>query len=68
MDRTGAALDPAVGVERVARLDRRDLDDLCDATDAAIVDGNGFGWLRPQPRDRMERYWKGVLLVPERRL
>ena len=25
------------------------------------------GW-KPPPRDVMERYWKGVLLVPEREL
>ena len=68
MNPVEAAPESPAGVERVARLGRRDLDDLCDATDAAIVDGNGFGWLGPPPRDRMERYWKGVLLVPERRL
>lgn len=45
-----------------------DLADLCDATETAIVDGGGFGWLSPPPRDVLERYWKGVLLVPERDL
>ena len=45
-----------------------DLQDLCDAADAAIKAGGGFGWLRTPPRHIMEAYWRGVLLVPERRL
>lgn len=45
-----------------------DLHDLCDAADAAIVDGGGFGWLSPPPRALMESYWRGVLLIPERKL
>jgi ribosomal protein S18 acetylase RimI-like enzyme len=68
MDTRTAASSVAVEVEHVSELNRLDLDDLCDATDAAIVDGNGFGWLHPQPREQMQRYWKGVLLVPEREL
>lgn len=68
MEQTRPSFDTTVAVDHVAELNRLDLDDLCDATDAAIVDGNGFGWLEPQPRDQMERYWKGVLLVPERQL
>jgi len=68
MEQTSTARDTEATVDHVAELNRLDLADLCDATDAAIVDGNGFGWLKPQPRDQMERYWKGVLLVPERQL
>ncbi len=55
-------------VERVERLRRADLSDLCEATEAAILDGNGFGWLRPPPRGQLEAYWRGVLVVPERDL
>ena len=33
-----------------------------------IIEGGGFGWLKPPPRQVLENYWKGVLLVPERRL
>ncbi|MFQ5958521.1 MAG: GNAT family N-acetyltransferase [Alphaproteobacteria bacterium] len=44
------------------------MDDLCDAAEAAILDGNGFGWLRPPPRPQLEAYWRGVLVVPEREL
>jgi ribosomal protein S18 acetylase RimI-like enzyme len=58
----------ATRVERAPRLAPRDVDDLCDAADAAILDGGGFGWLKPPPRHVMEAYWRGVLLVPERLL
>jgi ribosomal protein S18 acetylase RimI-like enzyme len=54
--------------EKITRLDEDELVDLCDATEAAILDGGGFGWLSPPPREVLERYWKGVLLVPERDL
>lgn len=55
-------------IEKITALDERDLEDLCEATDEAIIDGNGFGWLKPPPRRILESYWKGVLLVPEREL
>ena len=42
------------------------LDDLCEATESAIAEGGGFGWLKPPPRQVLENYWKGTLLVPER--
>ncbi|HZH28841.1 MAG TPA: GNAT family N-acetyltransferase [Azospirillaceae bacterium] len=57
-----------VTVEIVEKLKGADLQDLCDAADAAVRAGGGFGWLEPPPRDVMERYWKGVLMVPERTL
>ena len=55
-------------VARVSELAGSALHELCDAADAAILDGGGFGWLTPPPRHVMEGYWKGVLLVPEREL
>jgi len=55
-------------VQRLTDYAGNDLADLCDAADAAILDGGGFGWLRPPPRDLMEAYWRGVLLIPERTL
>ena len=61
-------LEPQTAVERLAEFNTGDLHDLCDAAEAAILDGGGFGWLRPPPRHVMETYWKGVLLVPEREL
>lgn len=57
-----------IGVEIVDSLSPADLNDLCDAMDAAIESGGGFGWVVPPARDVMERYWRGVLVVPERTL
>jgi ribosomal protein S18 acetylase RimI-like enzyme len=59
---------PSTAVERLSAFSGPDLHDLCDAAEAAILDGGGFGWLAPPPRDVMETYWKGVLVVPEREL
>ena len=53
-------------VERVTELEDHDLAELCEATDAAIIEGGGFGWLEPQGRAALERHFRGVLLVPER--
>ena len=57
-----------VSVDRLTKYSGTDLDDLCEATESAITEGGGFGWLKPPPRQVLENYWKGVLLVPERRL
>jgi RimJ/RimL family protein N-acetyltransferase len=57
-----------ISVDRLTKYSGTDLDDLCDATESAITEGGGFGWLRPPPRQVLENYWKGVLLVPDRRL
>jgi ribosomal protein S18 acetylase RimI-like enzyme len=57
-----------VAVERLTQYSGTDLDDLCEATERAILEGGGFGWLKAPPRQVLENYWKGVLLVPERRL
>jgi len=58
----------ATSVEVLAEFKGTDLNDLCDAAEAAIADGGGFGWVRRPPRHIMEAYWKGVVLVPDRRL
>ena len=57
-----------VTIERLTQCTGTDLDDLCEATEAAIVEGGGFGWLRPPPRQVLENYWKGLLLIPDRRV
>ncbi|MDE0059785.1 MAG: GNAT family N-acetyltransferase [Defluviicoccus sp.] len=57
---------PAISVERATEFTARDLADLCDASESAILEGGGFGWLAPPPSKVLERYWTGVLLVPER--
>jgi ribosomal protein S18 acetylase RimI-like enzyme len=59
---------PSTSVERLEAFTGTDLDDLCEATERAILEGGGFGWLKAPPRQVLENYWKGVLLVPERRL
>ncbi len=58
----------AISVGRLTRYSGDDLENLCEATESAITEGGGFGWLKPPPRQVLENYWKGVLLVPERRL
>ena len=63
-----AGAQPSATVERLSAFRGPDLHDLCDAADAAILDGGGFGWLKPPPRHVMETFWKGVLVVPEREL
>lgn len=55
-------------IERLTEFTDDDLEDLCEATDEAILDGNGFGWLEPPKRNVLESYWRGVLLVPQREL
>ncbi|MBI4183980.1 MAG: GNAT family N-acetyltransferase [Proteobacteria bacterium] len=55
-------------VQRIESLNETELEDLCNATAAAIIDGGGFGWVRAPTRETLERYWQGVLLVPERTL
>jgi len=59
---------PTTAIERLTTFAGNDLDDLCAATEAAIVGGGGFGWVRVPQRSVLETYWKGVLLVPERQL
>ncbi len=55
-------------VQRILSLEEDDLQALCESVDAAILDGGGFGWLQPQGRQVLERYFRGLLLVPERML
>jgi ribosomal protein S18 acetylase RimI-like enzyme len=59
---------PVLSVERVSELHDDDLSALCEATNAAILDGGGFGWINPPGQAALERYFRGVMLVPEREL
>ena len=59
---------PTLQVERAHALEDDDLHALCEAADAAIIDGGGFGWVSPPGRTALESYFRGVLLVPERQL
>ena len=55
-------------IEWVTRFAGTDLEDLCGAAEEAIIDGNGFGWLKAPPRDVLEAFWRGVVLIPGREL
>ncbi|MGE0716005.1 MAG: N-acetyltransferase family protein [Alphaproteobacteria bacterium] len=57
-----------IAIAEATAFAKGELAELCEASEAAIRAGGGFGWLVPPPRRVMEAYWKGVLLVPERRL
>ena len=66
--RGGHAAGTGLLVELVAELSAHEMAELCEATDAAIIEGGGFGWLEAQGRAALERHFRGVLLVPEREL
>jgi ribosomal protein S18 acetylase RimI-like enzyme len=68
MDKGRVMPPPRLTVEIAEKLKGADITDLCDAADLAIKAEGGFGWLKPPPREVMERYWRGVLVVPERTL
>lgn len=59
---------PTLVVEKLIDITEDDLHALCEAADAAILDGGGFGWITPPGRRALESYFRGVLLVPEREL
>src|ERR1700709_2785864 len=60
--------EPELLIEHLKQFNDDDLSALCEATDAAIIDGGGFGWINPPGRRALETYFRGVLLVPERDL
>ena len=43
-----------------------DLADLCNITEQAIKAGGGFGWLKTPPRETLNKYWKGLIVVQNR--
>lgn len=59
---------PKITAELITELSPRDRDDLCDATESAIELDGGFGWVDRPSRYILERYWQGVLAVPQRHL
>lgn len=63
-----AARSGTPAVDRAQSLSEAELTELAEAAAAAIMDGGGFGWVKPQSRDTLARYFQGVLLVPERSL
>ncbi len=59
---------PKLSVERLEKLSRADVHDLRDATVAAIEKDGGFGWVTVPEREVLERYWQGVVAMPQRDL
>ena len=62
---------PKTAVEKLTKLSRRDLQELCDAADDGIRAGGGFGWLKPPgaPGDGelLEGRAAGARAQPDRR-
>jgi ribosomal protein S18 acetylase RimI-like enzyme len=56
----------ALAIEIATAIGEHDLEDLCEATNAAIIEGGGFGWISTQDRAALARHFRGVLLVPDR--
>ena len=48
--------------------DESDIHALAEAATAAVLDGGGFGWIKPPTAAAVEQYYRGVPLVPEREL
>ena len=55
-------------VARVTDWTEDDLSQICEAADAAVLEGGGFGWLKSPGRRALESYFRGVLLVPGREM
>lgn len=55
-------------VELLFKINSVDLADLCNITEEAIKAGGGFGWLKTPPRDVLKKFWKGVVLIENKRL
>ncbi len=62
------AAEAVTSIERLRAFEGSDLEDLCEATVAAIEDGGGFGWVKAPAMSVLENYWNGVVLIPERQL
>lgn len=65
---TGLAPAHSLLVERIEEVLDDDMEALCEAADAAILDGGGFGWVKSPGRLALTRFFRGVMLVPEREL
>ena len=62
-----------IKIEKISAFKNADLSDICDATESTILDNTdsfsiGYNRSEPLARERLEVYWKGVLLVPQREL
>ena len=57
-----------IAVDLLSSINNVDLADICNITEQAIKAGGGFGWLKVPPRDTLNKYWKGIVLVKNRKL
>ena len=62
-----------IKIEKINEFKGMDLEDLCDATETTITEDSlsfsiGLNRTDPMVRERLEAYWRGVVLVPERQL
>ncbi|SVD25246.1 uncharacterized protein METZ01_LOCUS378100, partial [marine metagenome] len=55
-----------IKVEILKSISDIDLADLCNITEQAIKAGGGFGWLKTPPRETLNKYWKGLVVVQNR--
>jgi ribosomal protein S18 acetylase RimI-like enzyme len=55
-----------IKVEILKTISDLDLADLCNITEQAIKAGGGFGWLKTPPREILNKYWKGLVIVQNR--
>ena len=59
---------PQIQIDVPDKFNDTDLADLCNITEQAINAGGGFGWLKVPPREVLIKYWKGILLIPYRKI
>lgn len=52
-----------IAVDSLENISDTDLADLCGITEQAIRAGGGFGWLTLPPRDTLNNYWNGLVLI-----
>ena len=55
-----------IKTEILKSISEEDLADLCNITEEAIKAGGGFGWLKAPPREVLNKYWKGLVVVQNR--
>ena len=56
----------SIKVEILKSISDLDLADLCNITEQAIKAGGGFGWLKVPPRETLNNYWNGLVVVKNR--
>ena len=58
----------SIKVELLSSITSLDLADLCNITEQAVKAGGGFGWLKVPTRDSLNKYWKGIVLMQNKKL